>query len=392
MSVMKNASNKKLKVVVAMSGGVDSSVAAALLKKDGHYITGVFMRCWNADNFTAGKCTAEEDEMWARRAAAKIGISFYSVDLISEYKGRVVDYFISEYRAGRTPNPDIMCNSQIKFGVFLDWAINEFGADYIATGHYARLRREIRNSKSEIRNSKQHSSVGYGAGKSKTLNSKTQTIYKLLRGVDRNKDQSYFLSGLTQEQLARAIFPVGKHTKNEVRDMAREFGLPNATRKDSQGLCFIGKVDIRKFLDAYIPHKKGVVITTDGRTIGTHNGAHYYTAGQRHGLGIGGGAPYYVVKKDVKTNTIVVGNESDAWLNNSDIQVKNIHWIADAPKLPAKLTASIRYRQEPQKAIVKKKSATMLTLAFKEPQYAPAAGQTAVLHKGEEVVGSGIIV
>lgn len=357
--------NKDVKVIVAMSGGVDSSVSAALLKEQGYDVVGVFMRCWNADDFKQGECTAEEDEYWARRAAQKIGIPFYSVDLVDEYKNRVVDYFVGEYAAGRTPNPDVMCNNEIKFGVFYDKVINEFGADYIATGHYARVRHTGEDSPRHT---------------------------QLLRGVDKNKDQTYFLHRVSGERLAKAMFPIGDIPKPKVRELARKYNLPNAEKKDSQGLCFIGKVDVTKFLEEYIPNKPGVVVTVGGEEVGKHKGVQYYTIGQRKGVGTGGGGvPYYVVDKDVKANKLIVGTRYEDKLFENSLVLEDVVWVNDAPKLPAKITASIRYRQEPQEAELIEENGK-LQLRFEEPQRAVTSGQMAVVYDGEEVLGGGIIV
>ena len=386
---MKNKSKKNIevypggtqRVVVAMSGGVDSSVSAALLKESGYDVMGIFMRCWNINDFVPGECTAEEDEYWARRAASALDIPFYSVDFVQEYKNRVVDYFVSEYRAGRTPNPDVMCNDQIKFGVFFDKAMSDFGADYIATGHYARLRREGTSNKEQVK-SKNLKTTNY---------SLSTTHCQLLKGIDKNKDQTYFLYRVGHKQLAKTIFPIGELTKPQVRKLAHKFGLPNAEKKDSQGLCFIGKIDVRKFLEEYIPQKEGVVITTSGATVGKHEGVQYYTIGQRKGIGIGGGVPYYVIDKDVETNILVVGSRYDDGLFCDRLTLENINWISGRPKMPKNYQASIRYRQEVQDVKVLENSDGSLMLEFSEPQRAITSGQSAVIYDGDIVLGGGII-
>ncbi|OGZ16792.1 MAG: tRNA 2-thiouridine(34) synthase MnmA, partial [Candidatus Lloydbacteria bacterium RIFCSPLOWO2_12_FULL_51_9] len=256
------------KVFVAMSGGVDSSVAAALLKEDGYEVTGVFMRVWQPDFLT---CSRTDDREEAMRAAAHLGIPFLTFDFEKEYKEKVVDYMIAEYTAGRTPNPDVMCNKHIKFRMFLDKA-REMGADMIATGHYVRLGRESPKPKAQSPN--------------KTQNPKSQTNskFQLLKGIDVNKDQSYFLWTLTQEQLKYCLFPIGEYVKPKVREMARKYGLPNAERRDSQGVCFIGQFPMKEFLKNYIPEEKGGVLDTGGNIIGVHDGARLYTLGARHGF------------------------------------------------------------------------------------------------------------
>ncbi len=358
----------KTKVVAAMSGGVDSSVTAALLQEKGFNVVGVFMKCW--DDANSEHCTAEEDEFWARRAASKIGIPFYSVDLVDEYKKRVVDYFVREYKAGRTPNPDVMCNNEVKFGIFYDKVFKEFGADYMATGHYARLSRESPITNNQSPNEK----------------------IKLLKGKDPNKDQTYFLNRVPRERLHNVIFPIGEYTKQEVREMAREFGLPNAEKKDSQGLCFIGKVDIYDFLREYIKPQEGDIVTTEGKKVGTHNGAYFYTIGQRKGLGIGGGVPYYVVDKDIRENKLIVGTKYDDELFENKLHISDVNWLKQPGTFPFNAEASIRYRQEPQECQVYKKDEDNYVLEFTEPQRAVTSGQSAVIYNTEEVVGGGVIL
>lgn len=342
----------KIKAICAMSGGVDSSVSAAILKKAGYDTIGAFMKCWNTE-----PCSAADDEMWARRAAAKIGIPFYSVDLVNEYKQRVIEHFVSEYGAGRTPNPDVMCNREIKFGVFYDWAINEIGANCIATGHYARLKND-----------------------------------KLLKGRDPNKDQSYFLWAVPREKFKNVLFPIGDYLKSEVRAMARKFALPNAERKDSQGICFIGKVDVGSFLCNYITDKPGQIINARGEVIGQHQGLHYYTIGQRRGIEIGGGPPYFVAKKDYAKNSLIVVHEYDEALSYDQLIASNANWISVKPKFPHKCKAKIRYRHEDQDAIIEREDASEgLYIKFNQPQRAVTPGQSIVFYKGSEVIGGAII-
>lgn len=345
-----------------MSGGVDSSVAAALLKKRGFAVIGVFMKNWTPlagqRSFRGGAgstCTAAEDFESASAAAAALGIPLYSWNFEEEYRTRVFDYTLREYRAGRTPNPDVMCNKEIKFGVFFERAMAA-GADFVATGHYAR--------------------TAFEGGR-----------WKLLAGRDCNKDQSYFLWTLTQRHLGRTLFPIGEYTKPEVRRLARTFGLPNADRPDSQGLCFVGKVDWRDFLSLYVRPRRGALVTTDGRVIGEHRGIEFYTVGQRRGIGIGGGTPYYIAAKDSRTNTLVVATADDPMLYAQSLTASDIHWIAGTePPFPLRCSARIRYRQPLQACVVDGEE-----VSFAVPQRAAAAGQSIVFYRGDEVLGGGVI-
>lgn len=354
------ATNRK-KVIVAMSGGVDSSVSAALLKRAGFDVVGMFMKCWDVSDPLGESCTSTDDERMARLATEKIGIPFYSLNLVQEYKKRVVEYLLDGYRKGITPNPDVMCNKEIKFGLFFEKAM-ALGADFVATGHYARLWREARNPKSEIR---------------------------ILQGKDANKDQSYFLAFIKPEILDRVMFPIGEYTKPEVRMLARKFGLPNAERKDSQGICFVGKVDFVEFLKQYIPPKIGDIVDIKGNVRGQHDGAFYYTIGQRKGLGLSGG-PYFIIDKDVQKNILVVSKtESD--LLKKEAQIKNINWF-QVPTQDA-VTCRIRYRQAPASGVFHvDKSKESGTLVFSSPQRAITPGQLAVLYQGDQMLAGGIIV
>lgn len=354
---------KKSKIYVGMSGGVDSSVAAALLKKDSFDIRGIFMKCWSPESAGiefSGECQWEKDQRDAKEAAEYLGLPFESWNFETEYKAKVVDYMIGEYRRGRTPNPDIMCNREIKFGLFLNRALEE-GADFIATGHYAR--------KQEKNGSCQ-----------------------LLAGADKNKDQSYFLYTFNQDQLAKTLFPIGDYTKDEVRAMAREFGLPNWDRPDSQGICFVGELDLRGFLKTYIKEDPGKIVTSSGKEIGPHIGLPFYTIGQRQGIGIGGGIPYYVAEKQEKTNTLVVAEgENDPVLYSHELVLENTHWISGKePRLPIRCEARIRYRQPLEKCKVSRDGET-LQVHFSEEQRAITPGQSVVFYKNEEVLGGGVI-
>jgi len=359
-------------------------VAAALLKEQGHRVVGVFMRQYDyADVKTKNNdflaCAQEEDRLSALAVAKHLAIPFFSWDFRKVYHEKVVDYLFGEYARGRTPNPDIMCNVHLKFGAFLKRARRE-GAHYIATGHYARLRREIKNEKLKIKNGRRE-------------------LFHLLKAKDKNKDQTYFLSQLAQKQLPYCVFPVGEYQKSEVREMAKKFGLPTANRKDSQGICFVGDVSMQDFLSSRIPSNPGPVITAKGLQIGTHKGAAYYTIGQRHGLGLlGGENPWYVCAIDIKKNTLlVVQGEKKTDLFSKQLTVKNIHWISGAQvKFPFSCKARIRYRQPLEGCTIFKSQISNLksqtyNVEFRKAQRAVAPGQYVVFYKGQECLGGGII-
>ncbi len=378
----------KDKVFVAMSGGVDSSVAALLLKKKGCDVIGVFMRCWSQGSSDAcgigASCSAEQDAEDARRVAEKLGIPFYVWDFEEEYKKKVIDYMIEGYRQGITPNPDVMCNREIKFGLFLDKALT-MGADYVATGHYAR----IKNCELRIANKK---------------NTKTPLFIihdSLFTAKDLNKDQSYFLWTLTQNQLKHCLFPIGDYLKPEVREIARKAGLPTADKKDSQGICFLGKVTLGDFLKQYLPEKRGAVFTAAGEKVGEHDGAHFYTIGQRH-LGInlkinkGGGdkKPFYVSEKNTETNALIVAEGDDnPSLYKKEIGLGDINFITSKPKTGLKVLARVRYRQPLAKANLLKLKTINYKLIFDQPQKFVASGQSAVFYsKRGEMLGGGVIL
>lgn len=345
----------KKKVYLGMSGGVDSSVSVALLKKAGYDVTGVFIKVWQPDWIT---CTWKEDRLDAMRVAAKLDIPFITLDLEKEYKEEVVDYMISEYKQGRTPNPDVMCNRHVKFGGFYSWAMKE-GADYVATGHYAQIREG-----------------------------------KLVAGNDKNKDQSYFLWTLTKEQLSKTLFPVGNIEKPEVRKLAKKFGLPNAEKKDSQGLCFIGKIDIKEFLSHYIESKKGNVLDEKGNIIGEHDGSFFYTIGERHGFTITEKTPhddpYYVISKNIEKNTITVAHKNvEGNLPNQvkKISLREVNWNQGSVPVGKVLQARARYREKLQEIKVIDEK----TVEFAEPQDTLSSGQSLVVYDGEVCLGGGII-
>lgn len=352
---------KKNRVFVGLSGGVDSSVAAYLLKKQGYEVVGVHLRCWNR-----GGCDVPEAE-YARRVAGHLSIPFYIFDMEDEYRKAVVEYMIDGYKKGITPNPDVMCNKEIKFGLFLRKTL-EMGADYIATGHYVRLEQE--------------------------------SGYSLYSARDTSKDQSYFLWTLAQNQLKYSLFPIGAYTKREIRSIAKKAGLPTADKKDSQGICFIGDVDVKEFLAEYLPKKKGKILDTNGKTLGFHDGIQFYTIGQRHGLGIGGGTPYYVSSKDKKTNTLVVAKgDDDKGLYQEEVNLTNVNLInkVNIPKEGLEVLCRVRYRQPLFKARVFKIQNSKFKIQFDSPQKFIAPGQSAVFYslgktKEKEMLGGGVIL
>tara|TARA_B100000780_G_scaffold250689_1_gene196944 strand:+ start:2777 stop:3964 length:1188 start_codon:yes stop_codon:yes gene_type:complete len=392
------------RVIVGLSGGVDSSVTAYLLKEQGYEVIGLFMKNWHDDSVTiSNECPWLEDSNDALIVAEKLGIPFQVVDLSEQYKERIVDYMFDEYEKGRTPNPDVLCNREIKFDVFMDIALN-LGADYVATGHYCRKKEEIIDGAS---------------------------VYKLLTGIDTNKDQSYFLCQLSQQQLTKALFPIGELTKPEVREIAKKADLITADKKDSQGLCFIGKVRLPEFLQQKLHPKEGVIVQVDGnsdifkrdipafstkeaaldffgtkfqysqedgKVVGKHQGAHFFTKGQRKGLAVGGTKePLFVIETDVVDNIIYVGegkNHNGLFRNVLFVSNKEEHWIREDLKLNIdgcmEVQARIRYRQPLESATLYKVS-NGLFVEFKNPQSAIQEGQFVAWYYGDELLGSGVI-
>ena len=394
-----------MKIVVGLSGGVDSSVAAYLLQKQGHEVIGLFMRNWNDASVTLeDECPWIEDSNDALMVAQKLGIPFQVIDMSELYKERIVDYMFAEYEKGRTPNPDVLCNREVKFDVFLQTALS-LGAEKVATGHYARL--------------------------SSFKNEEGEDIYRLLAGKDNNKDQSYFLCQLNQEQLSKAVFPIGELTKPEVREIAKELGLVTAEKKDSQGLCFIGKVSLPDFLQQQLKPKEGEIVEifedfenfhqekpifsskleelqyeatpisyqkTDGKVIGKHQGAHYYTIGQSKGLGIGGHKEScYMISRDMQQNIIYVGmGKNFPGLYRKALKINNdeVHWVREDLRLKngeqMKVQARIRYRQALENATLYQFEEGFF-IEFENPQSAIAEGQFAAWYWEEELLGSGVI-
>lgn len=352
------------RVIVGMSGGVDSSVSALLLMQQGYRVEGLFMKNWDEDDGTE-YCTARQDLEDAARVSERLGIKLHQANFAAEYWDNVFEHFLFEYKAGRTPNPDILCNKEIKFKAFLDYA-RVLGADYIATGHYTRR--------------------GDHQGKA-----------SLLKGLDPNKDQSYFLHAVGWEQLQQTLFPVGELHKAEVRRLAAEHGFVNAAKKDSTGICFIGERRFKDFLQQYLPAQPGEIYTIDGVYMGQHQGLMYHTIGQRQGLGIGGvkggtEEPWYVVAKDLASNRLLVaqGNDHPALFANA-MRVRHIHWIDGVgPDLPASLHAKVRYRQDDQACHITHDDDGFLVL-FEQPQRAVTPGQSAVFYQGDCCLGGGVI-
>lgn len=355
-----NEDRKNIRVVVGMSGGVDSSVAALRLKEQGYDVIGIFMKNWD-DTDENGVCTATEDYNDVIAVCNQIGIPYYAVNFEKQYWDKVFTYFLDEYKAGRTPNPDVMCNKEIKFKAFLEHAMS-LGADYLATGHYAQ--------------------VEYRDGE-----------YKMLRGLDENKDQTYFLNQLGQEQLAKVMFPIGDIEKSEVRKLAQEANLKTASKKDSTGICFIGERNFKEFLSGYLPARSGVMQTMDGVVKGKHDGLMYYTIGQRHGLGIGGsGEPWFVVGKDLEKNILYVdqGFHNDLLYSDSIIAT-DIQWVSNKPVENLDCTAKFRYRQADNEVHVTMLTDTTAKVTFKKPIRAVTPGQAVVFYDGEVCLGGGTI-
>lgn len=348
-------------VVLGMSGGVDSAVSAWLLKQQGYNVIALFMHNWEETD--DGCCTAEQDYDDVKRVSDKLGIPYYSVNFAKEYKERVFSYFLDEYKKGRTPNPDVLCNREIKFGPFLQYS-KALGADYIATGHYC--------------------GIAHKDGK-----------HYLLKAKDQSKDQTYFLNQLSQSQLQDVLFPLQNVDKTEVRRIAAELGLVNAAKKDSTGICFIGERNFRAFLQNYLPNQSGEIVDVDGKTVGEHIGLMYYTLGQRRGLGLGGTPDgqgrWFVVEKDLINNRLIVSHGDESVLMSRALVASGVNWIPDAPADEFTCTAKFRYRQSEQGVDVKVLEDGKIRVDFHEKQRAVTPGQFVVLYKDEMCIGGGVI-
>ncbi|MEW5756515.1 MAG: tRNA 2-thiouridine(34) synthase MnmA [Pseudomonadota bacterium] len=357
--------HKTTRVIVGMSGGVDSSVCALLLLQQHYSVQGLFMKNWE-DEDEGAYCDAERDFIDVKKICKALEIPLYPRNFVKEYWDNVFQYFLNEYRAGRTPNPDVMCNKEIKFKVFLEHAM-ALGADYIATGHYAGT--ELRDG-----------------------------LHRLLKAKDHNKDQTYFLYTLGQYELSKTMFPLYQLDKPEVRRLAEQAGFANAAKKDSTGICFIGEQNFRDFLSRYLPAQPGAMRTPEGDSMGTHQGLMYYTLGQRQGLGIGGqhegsGEPWFVVGKDLASNTLIVAQGHDhPWLFSTTLEAGQLHWVCGTPPaLPLRCTAKTRYRQAEQAAVITRIVDGIAYVEFEQPQRAVTPGQSVVFYRGDECLGGGII-
>ncbi|MGB3432455.1 tRNA 2-thiouridine(34) synthase MnmA [Achromobacter sp.] len=372
---MSSKTTKKGRVVVGMSGGVDSSVTAWLLKQQGYEVVGLFMKNWEDDD-DSEYCSTRQDLLDAASVADLVGVEFEFVNFAAEYKDRVFAEFLREYSAGRTPNPDVLCNAEIKFKAFLDHAM-ELGAEHIATGHYARVRE-----------------VPAEGGR---------TQFQLLKALDASKDQSYFLHRLNQAQLSRTMFPLGEIHKTEVRRIAHEIGLHNAAKKDSTGICFIGERPFREFLNRYLPTEPGPIMTPEGQKVGRHEGLSFYTLGQRKGLGVGGvkgrqredgtAEAWYVARKDLERNVLyVVQGHDHPWLLSGELRAQDASWVAGHAPAAGAYGAKTRYRQADAACKLDGAVDGTFSLSFTEPQWAVTPGQSAVLYDGEVCLGGGIIL
>ena len=363
---------KKLKIFVGVSGGVDSSVSAALLKDAGHNVTGVFIRTWTPE-WTV--CTWRDERRDAMRVCAHLGIPFMECDAEEAYKRGVADYMIEEYRLGRTPNPDVMCNRVVKFGALWEFALAH-GADAIATGHYAQVRQEAKGERQE-----------------------ENSAFTMLRGVDEGKDQSYFLWTLTQADLAHTLFPIGHLPKDEVRKLARKYRLPTATKKDSQGVCFLGLLDMKEFLSHYIETHEGDVLDRSGNVIGKHPGALFFTIGERHGFTTNkksdNDKPHYVIAKDMMHNTITVTEleerkVQDEYTEHAQVELEKVSWVGDAPVKNEMLTAQLLYHGKKIACSVGETSMGKVRVILYATPFI-ASGQSVVIYRGEECLGGGVV-
>lgn len=385
---MRANSNKNKKVLMALSGGIDSAVSAWLLLKQGYKVEAAFMKNWTSqEGLLRNECPWLEDRREALRVAAFLGIPLHTLDFEKQYQKNVMGYFFKEYKAGRTPNPDVMCNKEIKFKLLYDWAVKK-GFEYLATGHYSRVMKRG-NFQFPISNSQKKQNY-------LLKNKSTKDDFLLVRSTDEFKDQTYFIYNIKKEQLPHVLFPIGGMKKTQVRKMAKKIGLPNAERRESMGLCFVGKIRLKDFLEQKLKAKQGKILDQDGKIIGQHEGLHNYTIGQRQGIRVGGGGPYFVFGKNLDTNQLfVTNNPEDERLFTKEIQIHSVNWLVSSNMLPAtRYTLKGRYRHQGELAplSIKQIKKDLYRVEFKNPQKAVASGQSLVLYSGKVCVGGGVVV
>ncbi|HYF05205.1 MAG TPA: tRNA 2-thiouridine(34) synthase MnmA [Patescibacteria group bacterium] len=370
---------KKQKVLVGISGGVDSAVSAYVLKMQGYEVEGVFMKNWSdTTGLVVQDCPWLQDRRDAIRVAAFLDIPLHTLDFEQQYHEKVMEYFFKEYKAGRTPNPDVMCNKEIKFKLMYNWALDH-GYDYLATGHYARVVQSRKSLKSIKQKNK------------KSLYELSTLNFRLERSVDEFKDQTYFIYNITQEQLPHLLFPIGGYKKDQVKKLAEKIGLPNARRKESMGLCFVGKVRLREFLEQKISTKPGSIVDTKGEVLGTHNGLWNFTLGQRHGIELSGG-PWYVVKKYLTNNELVVSKDpAHESLQFKSVEITELHWIGSPETLPLACKARYRHQGELVPATLIPQAKGIYKVTFTTKQNAVASGQSIVLYAGNRCLGGGLV-
>lgn len=362
MSIQKKNTVKKKRVLIALSGGIDSAVSAYLLQKAGYEVEGAFMKNWSSTTgLKYDECPWLTDRQDALRVAAFLRIPLRTLDFEKEYKKTVLNYFFEEYKAGRTPNPDVMCNKEIKFKLLYDWAMKH-KFDYLATGHYAQVK-------------------------------ESRAKFALGRSADEFKDQTYFIYNIRTDQLPHVLFPIGGMKKSAVRAMAKRLKLPNANKKESMGLCFVGRIRLKDFLEQKLKRKPGPILDMEGNKLGKHEGLHYYTIGQRQGIKVGAGGPYYVVKKELARNTLYVTNDpQDKALEVKELEIHSVNWIAEPKKFPAKLTGRFRHQGSLEKLTITSIGKGHYKVVFAKTQKAVASGQSLVLYDGKTCVGGGVIV
>lgn len=398
MSIAKRKLDKnrqKPRVLMALSGGIDSAVSAWKLIQEGYEVEAAFMKNWSSTKgLKYDECPWLVDRQDALRVAAFLGIPMHTLDFESQYEQKVLNYFFDEYKAGRTPNPDVMCNKEIKFKLLYNWAM-ENGFDYVATGHYAQVSPVDNFMKNEKMVGKWLSrKMALASAAASTAVQTPQSSFSLQRSADEFKDQTYFIYNITSPQLPHILFPIGSMKKSEVRKLAEKIGLPNADKKESMGLCFVGKIRLKEFLEQKLKPKPGAIVTTSGKKIGEHQGLWAYTIGQRQGVRVGSGGPWYVVSKDLKTNTLTVTDDpQDKLLETKEIEIHSVNWLTEPHQFPVKLKARYRHQGELQSITVQPaKTAGHFKVEFSKPQLAVASGQSLVMYDGKMCVGGGVIV